>query len=379
MINTFSASYAFGVFEAFYTSGYLNATAANISIVGAVQVFFLLASGFITGPLFDRGYFYHLLWTGAFLTCFGQMMTSICKEYYQVLLAQGICVGLGSGCLFTPCVAILPTYFSTRKLLANGIAATGGPFGGIIFPLMFRYLEPRIGYGWAVRAIGLVMFGTCGVMIAVLRTRMVTANGKKIFDWTVFRDLSFMMFALAIFLGYAGILVPYFYITNQALANADASSNAAFALLLVANAGSVFGRVIPGLLADKYGPLNILAPSSVVCMVLLWTWIPNNSVGGLFTFAALYGFFSGGFVSLPPVTTVTLSPSLVSVGARMGVVVFCGGAGALLGEPVAGYILRSTGSYLGLKCFTAACLTGSTVLLCAVRVAKTGSHIWRKA
>ncbi|KAK4897373.1 hypothetical protein LTR27_004893 [Elasticomyces elasticus] len=245
------ASYAFGVFEAFYTSGYLNATAASISIIGAVQVFFLLASGFITGPLFDRGYFYHLLWTGAFLTCFGQMMTSICKEYYQVLLAQGICVGLGSGCLFTPCVAILPTYFSTRKLLASGIAATGGPFGGIIFPLMFRYLEPRIGYGWTVRAIGLVMFGMCGVMIAVLRTRMVTANGKKIFDWTVFRDLSFMMFALAIFLGYAGILVPYFYITNQALVNANASSNAAFALLLVANAGSVFGRVIPGLLADK--------------------------------------------------------------------------------------------------------------------------------
>ncbi|KAK5697033.1 hypothetical protein LTR17_024075 [Elasticomyces elasticus] len=215
-------------------------------------------------------------------------------------------------------------------------------------------------------------------MIAVLRTRLVTANGKKIFDWTVFSDLSFVMFALAIFLGYAGILVPYFYITNQALADANASSNAAFALLLVANAGSVFGRVIPGLLADKYGPLNILAPPSVVCMVLLWTWIPNNSLGGLFAFAALYGFFSGGFVSLPPVTTVTLSPSLLSVGARMGVVVFCGGAGALLGEPIVGYILRSTGSYLGLMCFAAACLTGSTVLLCAVRVAKTGSHMWRK-
>ncbi|KAK4909376.1 hypothetical protein LTR49_021828 [Elasticomyces elasticus] len=100
---------------------------------------------------------------------------------------------------------------------------------------------------------------------------MVTANGKKVFDWTVFDDLSFMM----------------------ALANANASSNAAFALLLIANAGSVFGRVIPGLLADKYGASNILAPSSVVCMVLLWMWIPNNSAGGLFAFAALYGFFSG--------------------------------------------------------------------------------------
>ena len=90
ILRTSGASYAFGVFETFYTSGYLDATPANISIVGAVQTFVLLGSGFITGPLFDRGYFYHLLWAGCFLTCFGMMITSVCTKYYQVLLAQGL-------------------------------------------------------------------------------------------------------------------------------------------------------------------------------------------------------------------------------------------------------------------------------------------------
>jgi MFS family permease len=64
-------------------------------------------------------------------------------------------------------------------------------------------------------------------------------------------------------------------------------------LLLVANGTSTFGRVIPGFLADNYGPLNITAPAGFITMLLLWCWIPDTSLGSLFAFAALFGFFSG--------------------------------------------------------------------------------------
>lgn len=56
-------------------------------------------------------------------------MTSLCTQYWAVMLAQGICVGLGSGCLFVPSVAILPQYFTTKKAFANGIAASGSSLG----------------------------------------------------------------------------------------------------------------------------------------------------------------------------------------------------------------------------------------------------------
>jgi hypothetical protein len=36
------------------------------------------------------------------LAVFGMMMTSISKEYWQIMLAQSLCVGLGLGCLFVP-------------------------------------------------------------------------------------------------------------------------------------------------------------------------------------------------------------------------------------------------------------------------------------
>ena len=66
------------------------------------------------------------------MSVFGMMMTSIATEYWQIMLAQGISVGLGSGCMFVPSVAIIAQYFSTNKALATGIAATGSSFGELM-------------------------------------------------------------------------------------------------------------------------------------------------------------------------------------------------------------------------------------------------------
>jgi len=85
--------------------------------------------GALTGPVYDAGYFRELLLGGSFFVVLGQMMLSLCKEYYQVILAQAICVGIGAGCLFVPSVAILSTYFSTKIAGAMGIAAAGSSLG----------------------------------------------------------------------------------------------------------------------------------------------------------------------------------------------------------------------------------------------------------
>ena len=104
-------------------------TASNISWIGSIQAFLLLIIGVATGPIYDAGYFRTLVAVGSFLVVFGMMMTSICKDYWQVMLAQGLCVGFGSGCLFIPSVAIVSTYFTTKKSFATGIAASGSSLG----------------------------------------------------------------------------------------------------------------------------------------------------------------------------------------------------------------------------------------------------------
>lgn len=49
-----------------------------------MQAFLLMFVGALTGGLYDAGYFRELLWVGSFLIVFGQMMLSLCHEFWQV-------------------------------------------------------------------------------------------------------------------------------------------------------------------------------------------------------------------------------------------------------------------------------------------------------
>lgn len=129
--NTWGLLNTFGVYQTYYESGALfQASSSTIAWIGAVQGFLLLLIGFLTGPLFDRGYFRLLILTGSFGIVFGYMMLSLCHTYWQVILAQGVVVGLGTGCLFIPSVAIMPAYFKKNLGLALGIASSGSSTGG---------------------------------------------------------------------------------------------------------------------------------------------------------------------------------------------------------------------------------------------------------
>ena len=119
-----------GAFQTFCTQTYLPHTPSSaIFWIGSIQAFLLLIGGTVTGSLYDRGYPHALVFTGAFLVVLGMMMTSIATSYWRILLAQGVFVGLGNGCLFVPSVSVLPAYFPKNRALALGVAASGSGFG----------------------------------------------------------------------------------------------------------------------------------------------------------------------------------------------------------------------------------------------------------
>jgi hypothetical protein len=122
---------SYGAFQTYYEGALLkNQTPSRISWIGSIQAFLVnFAGGFLTGPIYDAGYLRALVVVGTITGVFGMMMTSICKQYWQFVLAQGLTVGLGSGCLLLPSVAVMPAYFKTRRALATGIGASGSSIG----------------------------------------------------------------------------------------------------------------------------------------------------------------------------------------------------------------------------------------------------------
>ena len=234
-----------GVYQTFYEHNLLpEETSSRISWIGSIQAFLLVFIGVFTGPLFDHGYLRTLLITGSFGVVFGMMMTSLCNEYWQFVVAQGFVVGLGCGCLFVPCVAIIPSYFSTKKALAQGLAASGSSLGGIIYPILFQKLQTRIGFGWATRVMAFVILATLAIPIACMKMRVKPAAARRLIDISAWGEPPFSLFSMAELFGFMGLYVPFFYIQIYALEKTNIDENLAFYLLTFLNTGSFFGRIV---------------------------------------------------------------------------------------------------------------------------------------
>ncbi|TEY24756.1 hypothetical protein BOTCAL_1364g00010 [Botryotinia calthae] len=281
----------FGVFQTFYQQSLLqNESSSNISWIGSIQAFLLIFLGIITGPLFDHGYLHTLLFTGTVLVTFGMMMTSICNSYWQVVLSQGIVVGIGCGCLFVPSVAILPSYFSTRRSLAMGIGASGSSLGGIIYPIIFRKLQPQIGFPWTTRLIAFIMLATLILPVILMRTRRKPSSQWKLVDLAAWRELPYLLFAIGLFFTFMGLYIPFFYVQTYVIQQDIMSEDLGFYLLAILNAGSFFGRIVLNHIADKIGPLNVCIACGIATSVLGFAWIAIENIGGIIIFSILYGY-----------------------------------------------------------------------------------------
>lgn len=103
---TFGYVSSFGVFQSYYAFHlFPNKSSSDISWLGSVQLFFQFALGAVSGPLMDAGYFHYVVGAGSALLVFCLFMLSLCKQYWQVFLAQAIGIGIANGLLFLPAVS----------------------------------------------------------------------------------------------------------------------------------------------------------------------------------------------------------------------------------------------------------------------------------
>lgn len=138
---------------------------------------------------------------------------------------------------------------------------------------------------------------------------------------------------------------------------------------------SIFGRILPGIAADRLGRFNVMILiTTLSTIVTLAVWIPaSSSSAAIIVFTAIFGFASGGFVSLMTPLIAQIS-DIRQIGVRTGTAMAVMSFGALTGSPIAGAIVEAQGgSYLGLQLFCGCCMLASVVAYCAARWAQVKS------
>ncbi|KAK4548824.1 hypothetical protein LTR36_008597 [Oleoguttula mirabilis] len=365
--NTWGLINAFGVFQTYYSGELLtNQSNSTISWIGTFTSFLLCASPISWGPIFDMGSPRLLVLFGSFCVVFGLMLTSLCHEYWQLMITQGVVVGLGGGCLFITATSILPSYFSKKRALVMGLSASGSSLGGIVYPILFHQLQPKVGFGWTVRFIGFIALATLAVPCAVIKPRAKPPGRRKIFDLSIVKEVPYSIFNLATFFGFVGQYIPFFFIIQFA---SEHGMTKPFYMLIFLNVGSIPGRILPSLLADRYfNPLHVLATCTGCATILAFCWIAiTESTAGLIGWCFLYGFCSGAFVSLQGAAVASMTTNMSTIGTRFGINMFCGALGILIGAPVGAAIFPY--SWPGAQTFCGVSLGCSTACIVATWIA----------
>ncbi|KAL4911125.1 hypothetical protein BDW74DRAFT_172579 [Aspergillus multicolor] len=380
--NTWGYLNAFGVFQTYYART-LPVPASTISWIGSVQAFLLFFMAVLSGRASDAGYFKTVWATGAFLTLLGLFMASLATSYWQLLLSQGVALGLGGGLMFCPVLALIPQYFSRNRALAIGVNASGSCTGGLVLTVIAQRLLPRIGLAWTLRVLGLFSFCTLLPPLLFLKPRIPPQKNhgprRPLVDWSAFRDNTYVLFAVGMFFTFWGLYIAFFYVSSFGTDIIGVDQTTSVNMLLIMNGVGYPARILPNLAADRFkyaGPINLIVPSIFLAGVLLFTWIAVHNHGGLYAFSVVYGLVSAAVQSLYPAAANSLTVDLRVVGVRTGMILTIVSFAALTGEPIAGALMaRDNGGYLYAQVFAAGSTLVGGVFVAAARVKRVGFRL----
>ena len=111
----------------------------------------------------------------------------------------------------------------------------------------------------------------------------------------------------------------------------------------------------------------------------MYSWIGIHSIGGLYTFAAIYGSGSAVVQALWPaiIGKCSKEPDLKKAGVRMGMAFTIVSFASLTGPPLAGALIQSMGgNYIGANIWAGTSFMVGGCLLIATRWALVGGD-WK--
>ncbi|KAF4760263.1 hypothetical protein HAV15_006799 [Penicillium sp. str.  len=382
---------SFGIFQEYYAKNQLSSSSTStVAWIGAISIFFLFATSVGAGAMLDIFGPKLMVYVGSFGCVFALMMTSLCQEFYQFLLAQGVVFGISMGLATWPMLALVGQYIKVKRAAAMGIVLAGSSLGGIIWPIAIDRLinKPNIGFPWTMRIVGFIMI-PCFIFSCTAakspdtpKTNVESHNSNQQSDentteqkdipqshkaeaLALVRKPSLQLLCLAVFIIYFGMFSPFFYTTSYAVEKGF-STSLAFYTVSIVNGASFPGRVLPGIVADKYGKFNCCIIATISAGIIALCWTKVTSVAGLVIWCAAYGFASGGILSLQQACAAQVATS-TTLGLAIGTVSGSTALSAMANVPISGALVEKYG-YLSLSIYSGVSLLLGGLLLIAARL-----------
>ncbi|THY20214.1 MFS monocarboxylate transporter [Aureobasidium pullulans] len=367
---------AWGIFQEYYQVHQLSTKSQfDISWIGSFSICAMYLTSPVAGIAYDKMGPRILLSIGSIGALFAIFMVSLCEEYYQFFLAQALVFGVSSAFLLVPSLSTLTKYFKKNRALGMGIVVAGSSTGGVIWPIILdQFLNhTTLGFGWTIRIVAFIMLPLLAISCLLVRVPVLaklqqnekdTAPAvKSKADLSIVKSPAFLLCCAGLAIANLGMFSPFFYVSSYA-AFLHMSTSFTFYLVSIVNGASFFGRILPGILADRYGCFNLLFCAALTSGIVAFCWTGATSVAGVMVWALAYGFASGAIMSLQTACISRLATP-ETMGTAMGMAMGSIALMALFGTPISGQLVGQHG-YLALSMFAGATLVvGSALIACA--------------
>jgi MFS family permease len=325
---------------------------SRTGVSSAMTLNFLImgAAGFGWGALNDRYGTRPVVLAGALLLGLGLVLASRATTPQQFLLAYGVIVGLSAGSFVVPMMTAVTAWLPNNRSIAVSLVSAGiGVAPMTISPLAAWLL---ISHDWrgAQLIIGLLAWALLIPAALFVRQPPVApqdgpassvAAPVKVSDALV--SAPFIVLAATFFACCATHAGPIFHTISYAVA-CGIPTIAAVSIYSLEGLAGLGGRVVLGILGDRYGAKRVLIAGLMVQALGAGSFVFVNRLEDFYAVAAVFGFAYGGVMPLYAVLARDYFGQQI-MGTVLGAAAMVSSLGMALGPSVGGWVYDTFGGY----------------------------------
>ena len=325
---------------------------AGVSSAMTLNFLIMGAAGFGWGALNDRFGTRPVVLAGAVLLGLGLTLASREASLTQFLLAYGLIIGVSAGSFFVPMMTAVSAWVPQRRSLAVSLVSAGMGVAPMTISPLAAWLLTSYDWRAALLTIGLLVWLLLVPAALFVRPAprgegdaapAATPGGRPMGVGQALRSTPFIVLAATFFACCATHAGPIFHTISYAMV-CGIPAVAAVSIYSLEGLAGLGGRLVFGVLGDRYGARRVLMAGLLVQALAAGSFVFARRLDEFYLVAAVFGFAYGGVMPLYAVLARDYFGQQI-MGTVLGAAAMVSSLGMALGPWLGGWIFDRFGSY----------------------------------
>lgn len=344
---------------------------SRAGVSGAMTLSFLVmgAAGFGWGALNDRYGTRPVVLAGSILLGLGLVLASRAATPTQFLLAYGLLVGVSAGSFFVPMMTAVSAWLPNNRSIAVSLVSAGVGVAPMTVSPLAAWLLQQGDWRAAQLTIGLAAWALLVPAALLVRPAPVAPvpgsheprEPMRVGD--ALRSTPFIVLAATFFACCATHAGPIFHTISYALL-CGIPTVAAVSIYSLEGLAGLGGRVVFGLMGDRYGAKRVLIAGLLIQAFAAGSFMFANRLGEFYAVATVFGFAYGGVMPLYAVLARDYFGQQI-MGTVLGAAAMVSSLGMAIGPWIGGWLFDTFGSYAPLYLYSFAVGLGAVAIALA--------------